>query len=75
VAATDRRSGIRVDRKERLEQLVSQILDPWLCYTETFRDGATLGLADTVCMLWWPLRDAPRVVGLVATEAPSVSCG
>jgi bifunctional non-homologous end joining protein LigD len=31
-----------VDRKERLERLISKVRDPWLCYVETFTDGATL---------------------------------
>jgi bifunctional non-homologous end joining protein LigD len=31
-----------LDRKERLERLVSKVRDPWLCYTEAFPDGATL---------------------------------
>jgi bifunctional non-homologous end joining protein LigD len=31
-----------VDRKERLERLVSKVRNPWLCYTETFPDGDTL---------------------------------
>jgi bifunctional non-homologous end joining protein LigD len=30
------------ERKERLERLVSKVRDPWLCYVETFTDGATL---------------------------------
>src|SRR5262245_1651036 len=30
------------DRKERLERLVSKVSDTWLCYVETFTDGATL---------------------------------
>jgi bifunctional non-homologous end joining protein LigD len=31
-----------VDRKERLERLVSKVSAPWLSYVETFTDGATL---------------------------------
>ena len=31
-----------VDRKERLERLVSKVRDPWLCYVETFTDGTPL---------------------------------
>jgi bifunctional non-homologous end joining protein LigD len=30
------------DRKERLERLISKVREPWLCYCETFPDGATL---------------------------------
>jgi bifunctional non-homologous end joining protein LigD len=31
-----------VDRKDRLERLVSKVSATWLCYAETFADGATL---------------------------------
>jgi bifunctional non-homologous end joining protein LigD len=31
-----------LDRKERLERLVAKVCEPWLCYVETFTDGATL---------------------------------
>jgi bifunctional non-homologous end joining protein LigD len=31
-----------LDRKERLERFVSKAREPWLCYVETFTDGATL---------------------------------
>jgi bifunctional non-homologous end joining protein LigD len=31
-----------VDRKDRLERLVSKVREGWLCYTETFDDGTTL---------------------------------
>ena len=38
----DLRSLPLVDRKQRLERLVSNVRDNWLCYSETFTDGATL---------------------------------
>jgi len=38
----DLRSLRLVDRKEQLERLVSKIRHNWLCYSETFADGATL---------------------------------
>ena len=31
-----------LDRKERLERLVSKVRDPWLCFVETFTDGPKL---------------------------------
>jgi bifunctional non-homologous end joining protein LigD len=30
------------DRKERLDRLVTNVSDTWLCYAEAFTDGATL---------------------------------
>jgi hypothetical protein len=48
-----------VDRKERLERLVSKVRDSWLCYVETFTDGVTLlkaadrmGLEGDLCHHW-----------------------
>ena len=38
----DLRSLTLVDRKERLERLVSKVRENWLFYSETFADGATL---------------------------------
>lgn len=38
----DLRSLPLADRKERLERLVFKVRDNWLCYSETFSDGATL---------------------------------